>query len=126
MKIHIAFILVFLLYYIHSVKSLKCYTCSCTEDDADTSCLDNLGAKEGDITDCDKKYCILVRIDYKDPRGKLQSISRNCVDKPAYIHEVIEDETHIGYFTACKSDLCNDGNGHINSSSGETGVFGDK
>ncbi|XP_028137804.1 uncharacterized protein LOC114332244 [Diabrotica virgifera virgifera] len=109
-----------------STAFLKCYACSTTEDDADTHCLDNPGSKDTDILECDKKYCYVVRQDYKDPRGKLQSITRTCLDKPTYSNKIIEDATHRIYFRACKSDLCNGGNGHTDESSGEEGAFGDK
>ncbi|CAG9858162.1 unnamed protein product [Phyllotreta striolata] len=125
MELKAIYLCLFLL-YVRKVSSLKCYTCSCTEDDSDTTCLTGPGKKSGMVTDCDKKYCYTVRVDYKDPRGKLQSLLRTCLDKPDYMHEVIEDETHRSYYMACKSDLCNNGNGRTDGSDQENGAFGDK
>lgn len=36
---------------------------------------------------------------------------RDCVDKPIYINQVIEDSTYRTYYRACKQDLCNGGSG---------------
>ncbi|KAJ8945341.1 hypothetical protein NQ318_009736 [Aromia moschata] len=68
----------FFLFVIHRSTGLQCYTCSTTEDESDTTCADNPSEVDGGVTDCDKKYCIIVRVDYKDPRGKLASILRSC------------------------------------------------
>ncbi|KAJ8913503.1 hypothetical protein NQ315_017053 [Exocentrus adspersus] len=111
---------------IHKSAGLKCYTCSTTEDDADTTCESDPASVTGGVTDCDKKYCIIVRLDYKDPRGKLQSILRSCVDKPTYLNEVLEDETHRAYYRSCRSDLCNSGTGRADSSNNDNGSLGDK
>lgn len=51
--------------FIYLFKGLKCYTCSATEDDADTTCESDPESVSGGVTDCDKKYCIIVRVDYK-------------------------------------------------------------
>nr|CAH7765071.1 unnamed protein product [Callosobruchus chinensis] len=64
-----------------------------SENDADATCLENPGAVAGGILDCDMKYCYSVRIDYKDPKGKLKSLTRTCLDKPLFINDVIEDES---------------------------------
>lgn len=116
-------ILLFMLVY--RSDGLKCYTCSCTENDADTSCADDvLALGDNAITDCDKKFCTITRLDYKDPKGKLSSITRNCVDKvPA--DGVTEDTTFRTYQRSCKTDLCNDGSGKGSSSEGKSS-FGDK
>lgn len=105
---------------------MKCYTCSCTEDDSDASCADNvesLGTSA--ITDCDKKYCTITRVDYKDPKGKLQSINRNCVDKLNQPDGITEDESYRSYSRSCKQDLCNNGTGK-GSSSSRGSSLGDK
>ncbi|CAG9764942.1 unnamed protein product [Ceutorhynchus assimilis] len=104
---------------------LKCYTCSATENDADTSCADDVvGIGKNAITDCDKKYCTITRIDYKDPRGKLASLNRNCVDKvPA--DGVTEDATFRSYQRSCKTDLCNSGSGKSDINTGSRSL-GDK
>ncbi|XP_074034848.1 uncharacterized protein [Leptinotarsa decemlineata] len=121
------FLLIFTVFFlIAKTSGLKCYTCSLKEDDSDTHCLDNPGTVEGDITDCDKKYCTIVRQDYKDPRGKLQSMTRSCTDVPIYINQVVEDETHRQYFRSCRTDLCNLGTGHSNAQDEARGSFGDK
>ncbi|XP_056631136.1 uncharacterized protein LOC130441459 [Diorhabda sublineata] len=127
METNVVFILLLLILCIQNTTGfLKCYVCSQTEDDSDTHCLDSPGSQDSDILECDKKYCYVVRQDYKDPRGKLASILRTCLDKPTYTNEVIEDETHRAYYRACKSDLCNGGNGRTDESTGESGAFGDK
>ncbi|KAK9708011.1 hypothetical protein QE152_g27492 [Popillia japonica] len=105
----ILIILPFLLQYCAGVEGLKCYTCSMTDEETDQSCLtdpDNAG-----ITDCDKKYCISVRVDYLDPKDTIQSLLRTCVDTPTFINQVIEDETYRNYYKACQTDLCNGGIG---------------
>ncbi|KAJ8985901.1 hypothetical protein NQ317_010658 [Molorchus minor] len=106
--------------------TLECYTCSTTEDESDTTCLDNPSGVVGGVTDCDKKYCIIVRVDYKDPRGKLASILRSCVDKPTYTNDVIEDETHRVYYRSCRTAKCNGGSGRSDSTSDDNGSLGDK
>ncbi|KAJ8972431.1 hypothetical protein NQ314_000187, partial [Rhamnusium bicolor] len=61
-----------------------------------------------------------------DPRGKLASMVRNCVDIPTYLNEVIEDETHRAYYRSCRQDLCNTGSGRADSNSADNGSLGDK
>ncbi|KAG5882252.1 hypothetical protein JTB14_014949 [Gonioctena quinquepunctata] len=119
-------LLVFVIFLVGKTTGLQCYTCSATEDDSDTHCVDNPGSQEGDITDCDKKYCILVRQDYVDPRGKFASITRNCVDKPTFIDQVVEDSTHRAYYRSCRKDLCNSGSGRTSDTDSAKGSFGDK
>nr|CAI5840802.1 unnamed protein product [Callosobruchus analis] len=96
-----------------------------SENDADLTCLENPGAVAGGILDCDMKYCYIVREDYRDPKGKLKSLTRTCIDKPTFINDVIEDDTNRFYYRACKKDLCNGGNGRreVNTTAG---AFGDK
>ncbi|KAF7267220.1 uncharacterized protein LOC143198834 [Rhynchophorus ferrugineus] len=106
-------------------EGLKCYTCSCTEDDSDTSCADDVESMgTSGITDCDKKYCTITRVDYKDPKGKLASINRNCVDK-VQSEGVTEDESYRTYIRSCKTDLCNNGSGKGSSSTSRSSL-GDK
>ncbi|XP_018568715.1 uncharacterized protein LOC108908994 [Anoplophora glabripennis] len=119
-------ILIFTLFLVHRSAGLQCYTCSTTEDESDTTCESDPASVTGGVTDCDKKYCVIVRVDYKDPRGKLASILRTCVDTPTYLNEVIEDETHRVYYRSCRTDLCNSGSGRSDSTNSETGSFGDK
>lgn len=38
-------------------------------------------------------------------------MSRDCVDKPIYLNQIIEDSTYRTYYRACKQDLCNGGTG---------------
>lgn len=104
---------------------LRCYTCSVTENDPDTSCVDDVTSLgDAAITDCDKKYCTIARLDYIDPKGKLSSMVRNCVDKvPA--DGVTEDSTFRTYQRSCKTDLCNSGSGKSDTSDGRMS-FGDK
>ncbi|XP_048525234.1 uncharacterized protein LOC109544796 [Dendroctonus ponderosae] len=125
MRFTLCLLIALLLAVVDKSAGLKCYTCSATENDSDTSCdddLDSLG-KTG-ITDCDKKFCTIVRLDYIDPKGKLASLSRNCVDKvPA--DGITEDSTYRTYQRSCKTDLCNSGSGKSDSNSG-TSDLGDK
>lgn len=48
---------------------------------------------------------------------------RDCVDKPIYINQVIEDSTYRTYYRACKQDLCNSGTGKasVSSATGNNG-----
>ncbi|XP_066254461.1 uncharacterized protein [Euwallacea similis] len=112
---------------ITTTQGLKCYTCSATEDDANTQCADDVESMENAITDCDKKYCTITRVDYLDPKGKLASINRNCVDKvPA--DGIVEDATHRTYLRSCRTDLCNNGsgkgdNGNIDNALGDKSLI---
>ncbi|KAF5303918.1 hypothetical protein FQA39_LY01703 [Lamprigera yunnana] len=95
-----------------SVYGLKCFTCSTSENDIDTRCITNPGAvEENGVTNCNKLFCTIVRVEYVDPKGKVQSISRDCVDKPIYSNHVQEDTTFRAYYTSCRTDLCNGGTG---------------
>ncbi|GJQ68376.1 hypothetical protein Trydic_g16966 [Trypoxylus dichotomus] len=102
-------LLPFLLTYYIGVEGLRCYTCSMTNEDVDQNCLTD--PDKAGITDCDKQYCISVRVDYVDPKDSLQSLSRTCVDTPLYTNKVLEDETFRSYYKACQTELCNGGLG---------------
>ena len=45
---------------------LQCYTCSVSIDDPDQTCVTNPDEVSGAnaITNCDKKYCTSVRVEY--------------------------------------------------------------
>ncbi|XP_066151490.1 uncharacterized protein [Euwallacea fornicatus] len=107
-----------------ATQGLKCYTCSATEDDSDTRCADDVESMDNAITDCDKKYCTINRVDYLDPKGKLASINRNCEDKvPA--DGITEDTTFRTYRRSCRKDLCNNGSGKGNNND-QINALGDK
>lgn len=46
--------------------ALKCYTCTVTQTDIDQTCATDPGSVTSGsaITDCDKAYCTIVRIEY--------------------------------------------------------------
>ncbi|KAK5642588.1 hypothetical protein RI129_008755 [Pyrocoelia pectoralis] len=94
------------------VQGLKCYTCTTTENDKDKRCITNPNAVEvNPITNCNKKYCTTTRVEYIDPKDKVQSMNRDCVDKPIYNNQILEDSTYRVYYTSCRTDLCNAGTG---------------
>ncbi|KAK9712572.1 hypothetical protein QE152_g24817 [Popillia japonica] len=105
----ILIILPFLLAYCAKVEGLRCYTCSMTDEETDRTCLTD--PDSAGIRDCDRKYCISVRMDYLDPKDTIQSLLRSCVDNPTLINVVIEDDTYRNYYRACQTDLCNGGIG---------------
>ncbi|KAK4876761.1 hypothetical protein RN001_009267 [Aquatica leii] len=94
------------------VSGLKCYRCTATENDKDKRCItDPASVEENAITDCNKVYCITVRVEYTDPKDKLQSMMRDCVDKPIFLNETIENGPFRVYYRSCRTDLCNGGTG---------------
>ncbi|KAB0796893.1 hypothetical protein PPYR_10954 [Photinus pyralis] len=106
------FLVVLLISNALGVSALNCYTCKTTENENDKRCITNPGAVEGNaITNCNKNYCTTVRVEYTDPKDRVQSMSRDCVDKPIYSNQVIEDATYRVYYTSCRADLCNGGTG---------------
>lgn len=58
----------------------------------------------------------------QDPPGKIQSFYRNCENKPTHMNTIISDDFFITYYTACKKDYCNGGNG---KDMGDGGNFDD-
>ncbi|CAH1965472.1 unnamed protein product [Acanthoscelides obtectus] len=92
---NLVILICFLVFTRQAQGLLRCYICSMSENDVDTGCLDNPAkAESGKILDCDKKFCYSVRQDYKDPKGKLKSLTRTCLDVPLFINDVIEDDTY--------------------------------
>lgn len=63
---------------------------------------------------------------FKDPKGKMSSMVRNCVDKPIFINNIIEDPKYRTYYKACRQELCNVGNGHSDTANTQIGSLGDK
>ncbi|KAF5286813.1 hypothetical protein FQR65_LT12434 [Abscondita terminalis] len=97
---------------INTVYGIRCYTCTTNEFDSDKRCATNPDAVEGrPITNCNKLYCTIVRVEYTEPKGKLQSINRDCVDQPIFTNVIEEYGPFRVYYTACRTDLCNGGSG---------------
>ncbi|XP_022914292.1 uncharacterized protein [Onthophagus taurus] len=94
-------------------KALKCYTCTSTDEAVDEACINDPESVTASsaITECNKKYCYSIRVEFVDPKGKVSSMSRTCVDEPLYKSMVIEDSTFRTYYRACNEDLCNGGSG---------------
>ncbi|KAL3275881.1 hypothetical protein HHI36_020618 [Cryptolaemus montrouzieri] len=115
------YVLFVLLFYFSTANGLKCYTCSSTESDYDDSCVSS--PSDDSTTNCNKKYCNIVREEDVDPKGKLSSFVRGCSDE--YLSGKTVDQTHIFYQMSCRDDLCNFGDGK-SSSNGNTNYIGDK
>ncbi|XP_050307533.1 uncharacterized protein LOC126744215 [Anthonomus grandis grandis] len=127
MRFKILFLTLFNILLMKQSSALTCYTCSVSENDADTTCADNvtsMPSDSGSITDCDKKFCTIVRVEYLDPKGKLQSFGRSCMDVVP-VDGVYEDSTYRTYQWSCKTDLCNSGNGKTSINDGSRSL-GDK
>ncbi|KAJ3663819.1 hypothetical protein Zmor_008041 [Zophobas morio] len=103
--------------------ALQCYTCSVGEQDADRTCVDN--PANTSMTNCNKKYCTIIRQEYLDPKDKVASMYRGCEDKPLHMNEIIEDESYRFYYVACQETLCNGGSGKAGSGDSDTSL-GDK
>ncbi|RZB40811.1 hypothetical protein BDFB_003039 [Asbolus verrucosus] len=104
-------IVVFLICFCKAAVALWCYTCSVGEEDVDTACIYH--PEQVTKTDCNKKYCTIVRQEYKNPPEKIASMFRGCQDYPLFINNTIEDATYRIYYTACQDELCNDGSGKL-------------
>lgn len=71
------FLLIINFYY---VKALRCYTCTATEDTEDQRCLTNPANLINGITNCNKKFCTSVKVEY------MVSIKINCM--PSKFNEI--------------------------------------
>ncbi|GAB6019125.1 hypothetical protein CHUAL_000743 [Chamberlinius hualienensis] len=103
----------------NKVNALKCYTCTATE--ADTDCQLHPEIVPGGITNCNKKYCTLRRVEYINS-GQVYSFYRSCEDNPVYVNQIIEDTTYRTYFYACSSDMCNGGAGKETNSDSQNNL----
>ncbi|GLV45991.1 uncharacterized protein CBL_13444 [Carabus blaptoides fortunei] len=106
-------ILSFIVILFAKTEGLKCYTCTVQAGSVDQRCVTSPGSVEtgSPITNCDKDYCVAKRVEFKDPPGKIQSFYRNCENKPTHMNTIITDDFFITYYTACRKDYCNGGNG---------------
>ncbi|XP_045461908.1 uncharacterized protein LOC123672010 [Harmonia axyridis] len=114
-------LLVLLIFYFSPACGLKCYTCSTTSTDYDDNCVSS--PTEDMSRDCNKKYCNIIRVEDKDPKNLIASMSRGCSD--VYMNGKSEDYTHIVYQMSCKDDFCNSGSGKTGSDGGHN-YLGDK
>lgn len=92
------------------------------ENDSDSSCVDNPETTKIITCPTEQPYCSLLRIEYKDPKNVIASISRTCTGQNK--NSVEEDTTFRYYFKSCTTDLCNGGSGK--SVSSDAGYLGDK
>ncbi|XP_044755417.1 uncharacterized protein LOC123314302 [Coccinella septempunctata] len=106
---------------ISSAQGLNCYTCSTTSNEYDDNCVST--PTEDMTRDCNKKYCNIIRVEDKDPKNLVSSMSRGCSD--AYLNGKTEDYTHIIYQMSCREDYCNSGSGKT-ASGGTHNYLGDK
>jgi len=67
-----------------------------------------------------------MRVEFLDPKGKVASMNRDCLDKPTHLNQVIEDPTFRTYYTSCQTNLCNGGTGKDTSKGGLIGDTGDE
>jgi len=100
-------------------EALECYTCTATE--AGTDCELHPEKVTGGEYNCNKKYCTLRRVEYKNT-GKVYSFYRSCEDNPVYVNNIVEDDTYRTYFYACSSALCNGGTGKSSSNTNSNGA----
>ncbi|KAF2885562.1 hypothetical protein ILUMI_20630 [Ignelater luminosus] len=102
---------------------ISCYYRSATHDGLDQRCITDPDSVPGNsVIDCES-YCTSKRVEFKDPKDRVQSMHRGCSDKPEYVNQVIEDSTFRSYYRVCQSDLCNGGSGKSFSNIG--GIIGD-
>lgn len=104
-------------YFVNQISvdaSLKCYTCTAVT--ANSDCELHPDEVAGGITNCNKKYCTMQRVEYKST-GVVASFYRSCEDNPVYVNNIIEDDTYRTYFYACSKPLCNDGTGKTSQGS---------
>ncbi|CAB3380588.1 Hypothetical predicted protein [Cloeon dipterum] len=119
----IASVLVICALQVDVTSGLKCYACVQNGIKGDRRC--ELSAKDvpNGVVNCNKKYCVIRRIEYVDQGGAVFSFYRGCEQSPDFINSEVTDSQFKTYFRSCTTDRCNDGNGISNGGSG--GGFGD-
>ncbi|XP_050712140.1 uncharacterized protein LOC126996088 [Eriocheir sinensis] len=95
--------------------SLRCYTCSTSEND-ETCLHDPDGVtSNAPITNCEMEgtvCCMIRRVNYAEDETKLHSFARMCVDNCAKDgFQEYPDPTFITYETICSTPECNVGPG---------------
>ncbi|KAK9891940.1 hypothetical protein WA026_017423 [Henosepilachna vigintioctopunctata] len=113
-------VLVFLIFCNSQSNALNCYTCSSTENDYVDACVSS--PTKDFVRSCDKKYCNIIRIEYKDPKDRIASMSRGCSN--SYLSGIVEDSTYRSYQVSCKENYCNSGSGKTKA--GSHNYIGDK
>ncbi|KAF4521321.1 hypothetical protein B566_EDAN002325 [Ephemera danica] len=98
---------------IQMLLRLKCF--SCVQSGTQSQSCEKLPQqmRNSSVVDCNKKYCVIRRIEYiqgKD-KGKVYSFYRGCEQKPDYLNKVVSDTQFKTYHRSCTTDLCNYGNG---------------
>ncbi|XP_065342924.1 uncharacterized protein LOC135941364 [Cloeon dipterum] len=123
MRLLIAFVLVICALQVDVTSGLKCYACVQNGIKGDRKC--ELSAKDvpNGVVNCNKKYCVIRRIEYVDQGGAVFSFYRGCEQSPDFINSEVTDSQFKTYFRSCTTDRCNDGNGISNGAGG--GGFGD-
>ncbi|XP_055380162.1 uncharacterized protein LOC129611196 [Condylostylus longicornis] len=111
-KILFFFPIVLCYFHLQGVAALKCYTCNYNYGIDSEECLNDPASVVGrPVTNCNKKFCTIIRQEAKNPKGHIKSLSRQCADKPLFLNEAFDDGEFKTYYRSCTTDLCNNGNG---------------
>ncbi|KAJ6641463.1 hypothetical protein Bhyg_06402 [Pseudolycoriella hygida] len=114
------------MFIVQHSQALRCYTCSYVPTTGNRACIENPDKVGGQkFTNCNKKFCTILRQELVNPPGFVNSFLRGCEDKAT--NDVSIDPTFKTYYYACTSDLCNDGDGIKSSGLGvnSDGYFGE-
>ncbi|CAG9094093.1 unnamed protein product [Plutella xylostella] len=109
MKLKIIILLVFSVVAQSLGQQKRCYACSFSNTDTDTSCL--YITEKTNRVECNSKYCTIYRQEFVDPSGRVSSFLRGCEETPDFLNHDIVDPTYRTYYRACTNDLCNIGDG---------------